>query len=216
VAEDFRVTVRLQEQAHAGRLLSALNAHEVEEDARQQFGDRVAVSASGDHVFLYADSESAARHAQQIVERLLEAHGMTGVFKLDRWHHAEEEWEDAIVPLPTTPEQRQAEHEKLEEQEKAESKATGLAAWELRVELASHHDARALADRLTQEGFTHIVRRWKFLLIGTEDEDEADALAVQLKGELPAGATIHVEPGSGMAWEGMPRNPFAVFGGLGG
>ncbi len=215
MAEDYRVTVRLNEHGDAGRLVRVLHAHEVEEDARSEFGERIAVSASGDHVALYTDTESAARHAQGIVEQLLEAQGMAGAFKLDRWHHGEEEWEDVSVPMPSTPEAERAEHERLEQQEKADSEATGIAEWELRIELASHHDAHALAERLTQEGFTHIVRRWKFLILGTDDEDDAHTLAERLAAEVPEGATIHVEPGGGLAWEYRPTSPFAVFGGLG-
>ncbi len=214
MAEDYRLSVRLQAESHAEQLLSALHAHEVEEDVRRRYGDRIAVSGSGDHVFLYADSEDAARDAQAIVQELLGAQGLGGEFKLDRWHHAEEEWEDVSVPLPSTPEQVQIEHAKLEQQEAAESRASGVAEWELRIELASHHDARALAERLAGEGFSQVVRRWKFLIIGTADEDDAHSLAQRLKTEVPTGATIHVEPGGGIAWESMPRSPFAVFGGL--
>jgi hypothetical protein len=215
VAEDYRVTVRLNEDGHADQLVRVLHGHEVEEDARSEFGERIAVSASGDHLFLYADTESAARHAQGIVEQLLEAHGMVGGFKLDRWHHAEEVWEDLSVPMPSTPKAEHAEHERLEQQERADSEAAGIAEWELRIELASHHDAHGLAERLSREGFKHIVRRWKFLILGTDDEDDAHALAERLAAEVPEGATMHVEPGGGLAWECFPKNPFAVFGGLG-
>ena len=92
------------------------------------------------------------------------------------------------MPLPSTPEEKQAEHEKLKQQATAESRATGIAEWELRIELASHHDAHALAETLAAEGFTNIIRRWKFLIVGTADEDDADTLAERLKGELPPAA----------------------------
>ena len=216
MAEDWRVTVTLRDPGHTGRLLSVLHSHEVEDSVRSQFGERVAVSGSGDHVVLYADTEGAARRAGQVVEQLLAAHAMQGELELDRWHHAEEEWQDASVPLPSTPQEEQTEHERLEQQEAAESQATGFAEWEVRIELASHHDAAALARRLAQEGFTHVVRRWKYLLVGTNDEDDAEALAKRLEAEAPAGSAIHAEPGSGTAWQLMPANPFAVFGGLGG
>jgi len=216
VSDEFRVTVRLADAGHGGRLLRALHEHEVEDEARALLGDRVAVSGEGDDVFLYADTEQAAREAQRIVTGLLSAHDLSGEFALDRWHHEEERWEDAAVPLPGTPEAHSVEHERLEEEEASESRASGLAEWEVRIELASHHDARALARRLEQEGFTSVVRRWKYLVVGSDDRDDAEALATRLQSELPAGATIQVEPGAGLAWEGNPRNPFAVFGGLGG
>jgi len=213
VAEDWRVTVDLQEDDHVARLLRALHEREVESDVGQQLGDRVAVSGSSGRVFLYADGEQAARTAQQVVERALREHEVQGATKLERWHHEEEEWEDADKPLPSTAAEHLAEHQKLEQQETAESRSSGIAEWELRIELPTHHDADALANRLRQEGY-QVVRRWTFLLIGANDEDEARALAERLQAELPSGATIHVEPGSGVAWELMPRNPFAIFGGL--
>ncbi len=216
MAEDWRVTVNLREERHTGQLLTALHGHEIEDEARERFGKRIAVSGGGNQVFLYADSESAARETEQVVGQVLAAHELKGKFKLDRWHHEEERWEDASVPVPSTAEEKRVEHERLEREETSESQATGLASWEVRIELASHHDARALADRLGTEGFEQVVRRWRFLLIGTGDEDDAHALAQRLLGELPPGATIHVEPGGGMAWELMPGNPFAVMGGLGG
>ena len=118
------------------------------------------------------------------------------------------------MPLPTTATAKQAEHARLEAEETAEARATGVATWEVRIELASHHDAHALAEQLEGEGFTQIVRRWQYLLIGTADEDDAHTLAQRLQGELPAGARIEVEPGGGLAWQLSPRNPFAVFGGF--
>jgi hypothetical protein len=214
MADDWRVTVSLSEDGDPGRLLAALHALDVERDARKELGGRVAVSGDSNHLFLYADTESGARQAEEIVGRLLKAHEITGTFKLDRWHHEEEEWEDANVPLPSTAAEKQAEHERLEQQEAAESAATGLAEWEVRIELDSHRDAVAMAEQLEHEGFDHVVRRWKYLLVGTADEDDARALAARLTAEAPAGATIHVEPGGGLAWQLYPANPFAVFGGL--
>jgi hypothetical protein len=216
VAEDWRLTINVRNEKHTGQLLTALNGHEIEDEARERLGKRIAVSGGDNHVFLYADTESAARESEQVVGKVLAAHEMTGKFKLDRWHHEEERWENASVPLPSTPEEKRVEHERLEREETSESQATGLASWEVRIELASHHDARALAEQLEHEGFEQVVRRWRFLLIGTSDEDDAHALAERLQGELPPGATIHAEPGGGMAWELMPGNPFAVMGGLGG
>ena len=216
MAEDWRVTVNLRDETDSTRLLAALSAHEVEQEARGRLGERIAISTSDDHVFLYAANESAAREAEQVVGQVLSATAMQGTFRLDRWHHEEQRWEDVSVPLPTTAAEEQAEHERLEQDEAAESQATGLAAWEVRIELPSHEDARALADRFEHEGLRQVVRRWNYLLLGSANEDDARGLAEQLKDELPAGATIHVEPGGGMAWEFMPSNPFAVFGGLAG
>ena len=70
-------------------------------------------------------------------------------------------------------------------------------------------------ERLESDGLP-VVRRWKFLLVGAANEDDARALADRIRAEAPGDVTIAVEPGGEMVWEVAPRNPFAVFGGLGG
>ena len=98
--------------------------------------------------------------------------------------------------------------------EATESRRSGYAAWEVRVELASPEATEELAERLEAEGFA-VVRRSTFLLVGAVNEDQAHALAERLAEEAPEGSRIEVEPGGQMVWEVVPSNPFAVFGGLG-
>jgi hypothetical protein len=215
--EDWRVTFELADEGGlGGRVLQWLHEHEVARDARARLGDRVAVSGDSRTVFLYAGTEAAAREAEQVVAGLLADHDLEpSSVALDRWHPIEQRWEDARLPLPGTAAERQAEHERLEADEAAESDATGVAAWEVRIELASHDDADELAARLEAEGMS-VVRRSTFLLVGAANEDDARELAQRLAAEAPPGAVIHVEPGGGQVWEAMPENPFAVFGGLAG
>jgi hypothetical protein len=202
--DDWRVTVTLHDEAHVGRALQSLREHEVEDDVRRRLGHRVAVSADGPRVFLYADTENAAREAGEVVRQVLTQRGLGADFALDRWHPVEEEWQDADVPLPHTDEQRQAEHQRLEAEETRESLATGHAQWEVRVELPSHHDAVALADRLQAEG-RPVIRRWKFLVLGANDEDDARDLARVITEEAPAAASVQVQ-------EVGPLLPFAQYG----
>jgi hypothetical protein len=211
VAEDWRVTVTLREVEEASGLLTRLRDHQAAEPP----GRRVAVSADGPHVFLYADTEAAARAAEGAVREELGAENLHGDIALDRWHPIEERWEDASEPLPQTDEERRAERERLEAEEAAESQASGVAEWEVKVELDSHHEAEELADRLESEGRA-VVRRWKYVLVGCSNEDEARSLADALQGQTPAGASVVVEPAAAQAWEAMAPNPFAFFGGLGG
>ena len=104
--DDWRVTVTLHDEAHVGRALQSLREHEVSDDVRRRLGHRVAVSADGPRVFLYAGTEDAAREADRVVREVLAQRGLGADFALDRWHPAEEEWQDADVPLPQSDEQR--------------------------------------------------------------------------------------------------------------
>jgi hypothetical protein len=215
MAEDWRVTVRLNEAAELSHALKALHEHRVEQQIGAGLGGPVAVSGSGDELFLYADTEAGARAASGVVTTVLTAQQIgVRATTLERWHHDEERWEDARLAAPSTPEAEHTEHERLEQQEARESQTTGVAPWELRIEFGSHHDARVFAERLGSEGFRHLVRRWRFLLVGVDDRDDALAWAQRLSDELPPGATVHVEPGGGLAWEFRPNSAFAVFGGM--
>lgn len=214
MADDWRITVTLHEEGLAERLFTWLPEHGVEDDVRERLGDRVAVSTGEGHVFLYADTREVAREAERVVREVLAARELEADISLDRWHPLAEQWEDESSPLPRTEEEREAERDEAEAAETAESQATGVARWEVRVELQSHRDAVDLADRLSEEGLP-VVRRWTYLLVGANNEEDADELAARLKSVVPAGATVHVEPGGGVVWEVLPSNPFAAFGGLG-
>ncbi len=203
--DDWRLTVTLHDEAHVGGALQALREHEVEDEVRHKLGHHVALSADGSRVFyLYAGTEDAAREADRVVRQVLAQRSLGADFALDRWHPVEEEWQDADVPLPQTDAERQAEHQRLEADEARESLATGHAQWEVRVELPSHHAAVALAERLQAEG-RPVIRRWKFLVLGANDEDDARELARVIKQEAPAALSVQTQ-------EVGPLLPFAQYG----
>jgi hypothetical protein len=202
--DDWRVTVTLHDEAHIGRVLESVREHEVEDEVRRQLGHRVAVSAEGPSIFLYAGTEGAAREADRVVRQLTAQRGVAAEFAIDRWHPLEEEWENADVPMPQTDEQRAAEHQRLEHDETRESLASGYAQWEVRIELPSRHAAVELAERLRAEGRS-VVRRWTLVVLGANDSDDASALASQIKKEAPADAEVGVQ-------EMGPLQPFTRLG----
>ena len=215
MADDWRLTVELDDEADAAQLGRLLAGLELPEEERAKLGDRVAVSRDGRRVFLYAGSEPRARQADQLVRSALDERGIGAEISLHRWHPVEQLWEDPEVPVPRTEEEWRTEHERLQEREAAESLEEGYAHWEVRVELPTHGETVELADRLEAEGL-RVVRRWTYVLVGAVNEDEAHALAERLRDEAPEGARVDVEPGGQMVWEVAPQNPFAIFGGLGG
>ena len=214
MADDWRLTVDFDDEGDGTQLVERLSARRFEADERDRLGGRVVVSRDGPRVFFYADSEECAREAEHVATERLAEEGLEARVAFERWHPVEQAWKDASIPLPSTEDELEAEHERQQEHEAAESEASGVAEWEVRVSLPSHEATDELAEMLEGEGFP-IVRRATFLLVGAANRDEADALAERLRAEAPAGAQVEVEPGGGLVWEVTPQNPFAIFGGLG-
>jgi hypothetical protein len=213
MADDWRLTVDLESEDASRELVGWLEEVRLEPDERETLGERVIASRDGPRVFLYADTEERARRVESVVRARL-GHPAAGRVELARWHPAEQRWEDASLPLPRTEEEWRREHGRLQAREAAESRASGHAEWEVRVELPGREETAALAERLEGEDVP-VVRRHTYLLVGAVNEDAARALAERLAAEAPAEARIEVEPGGQMVWEVTPQNPFVVFGGLG-
>lgn len=191
MADNWRIRVELEEE-HAGNLLERLTHADAREFADELRGHRLAVSREDETVFVYTETREQARKAQDVVEAELAEEGIEAqTVRIEHWLDEEDRWDDD-PPVPTVEE---------------EVLARGYAPWEVRVECDSHEAAAALADRLEAEGYS-VVRRWRYVLAGTASQEEAEALARRVHGE--------VEPGGELVWEVTPQSPFAVFGGLGG
>jgi hypothetical protein len=216
MADDFRIAVEFGDEAsllHFGR---SLREREFEKELHEQLSDGVVVSRDGSQIFLYASTPEQARAAERAVREVLDQLGVQAeVSPVLRWHPVEERWEDASVLLPQTDDEVEAERQRREEQQTKEAQALGYAEWEVRVDLPNHRDAVKLADQLEQEGISPVVRRWKYLLIGTATDDDARALAERIRAEAPEGADVRAEPSSTIGWETTGSNPFASFGGFG-
>src|SRR3954451_11645175 len=102
MAEDWRLHVRLGEHKHAIAVTERLEAVDIERDVMERIAGRIVVSRDGPDLFLYAETESAAREAERLVRSLLEEHGYTADVELRRWHPDAEDWEPAGEPLPHT------------------------------------------------------------------------------------------------------------------
>lgn len=193
--DDWRIRIEPAEAAHAETLLERLGldlgSDEAKRLARELEGHRLAVSRDGDTVFVYAESQAEAEQARRIVEAELQEEGIEARLQVERWLHEEERWSSEAQP-------------ETWEQEEVDR---GFAPWEVRVELPSHADAEALADRLEGDGYD-VVRRWRYVIVGAGAEEEARELAQRLHGEA--------EPGGELVWEVIASNPFAVFRGIAG
>ncbi len=201
-SDDWRVTISVSGPAHAGQAQRPVSLNQAEQDIRRQAGRGIAVGAGDTQIFLYAGTQAAARDAERIARQVLARHGMAAESALHRWHPIEERWETPDVPMPQTEAERRAEHQRLAEAETAESLATGIARWRVRVELGSHRQAVALARTLESEGRA-VVRRWRFLIAVASNEDQARELAGRIRREAPPGAAVTVER-AGVGWPFMP------------
>jgi hypothetical protein len=192
--DDWRIRIDLPDEEGAYGLLERLglarsDADELAEELRDE---RLAVSQDGNTVFVYAPSGMQAEQASRIVERELQEEGLTPTrFVTERWLRDEERWDDE-APQPD-----------LEE----DLLRRGYAPWEVRVECKTLQEAHDLAERLRAEGYG-ISRTFRYVIAGVESRDQAVELARRIHGQ--------VEPGGELVYEVQPRNPFAVFGGLGG
>lgn len=202
--DEFRLRVDVQTPRE---LLAALKAVEQTEDGQRDL-PRLAVTHEQDHIYLYADSLDAAERARAVVEKLV---GQPEQVSLWRWHPVEESWEDAAAPLPTTEQAQAIERQRRDATENGESRAAGHPEWEVRVTLPSHREAQRFAERLESEGIP-VQQRWRHLLVGANNEDDARALAERIRAEAPEGSEIVAE-GSGLEiWKAM--HPLAIFGGI--
>lgn len=210
--DDWRLTVSFRDSDEMKNALDALLSLALE--GHTEFEQRFIISHEGSQLMIYGDSEEALGQARELVDEVLSEHGLGAIVTASRWHPIEQLWEDAGLPLPRTDAEREEERRVRLDRETARSVETGYAEWEVRVELPNHEETVRLTARLEAEGIP-VVRRHTFLLAGAANEDDAVALAEQLREEAPASAEIQVEPGGRMVWEVAPTNPFAIFSGLG-
>jgi hypothetical protein len=202
-ANDWRVTVRLRDD-QAGQAVGHLSGHTVEAEVQRRLGGRVVVGTDGGHeLFVYTHSRDAAAAAQESVGAVLAGHGIEAEYGVDRWHPVAEDWEPADVSLPGTAAEAEAERRRLDAEETSESLASGVALFEVRVQLPTHHDAIALADRLRAPGYS-VARRWRFLVVGANNADQADEFTAVIRQQAPAGAVITTQ-------EVGPSRPYTAF-----
>jgi hypothetical protein len=203
-ANDWRLTVRLSDASQAGLAAGHLGTHKVEREVQQRLGGRVVVGiGGGDELFLYTHSQAAAATARESVSALLAGHGLAADYALDRWHPVEEGWEPADIALPATNAERAAERQRLDAEETSESLASGIAMFEVRVQLPSHRDSVALAGQLRAAGYS-VVRRWRFLVVGANNADQAEEFAASIRQLVPAGTAVSTE-------EVGPGRPYTAF-----
>jgi hypothetical protein len=193
--DDWRIHIELEQDGDKSadffeRLTGGLG-DEANELAKALAGDRLAVSHDDNELFVYASTKTQAEHAHAVIEAELRDRGLEATISaVEHWLESEERWDNE--PQGETWEEEAAEH--------------GWAPWEVRVGCSSHREAMSLAERLEGEGYRP-VRRWRYLIVGAETREDAEALANRVHGE--------VEPGGEVAWDEAADagvvSPFRLF-----
>ena len=199
--EDWRIEVELDDEEQGYSLTERLRAADLDDEARARLGERVVVSRDGSRLFLYSATELQSREAEQVIRDLVASHDLSAQITATRWHPIEQTWQDASIPLPTSPESIEEERTSREE---AEERDAELAGWtsHVRVELPHRGDAVDLADRLEAEG-EKVHRRWRYVTVDVATEDAAQELADRLADGLPEGSELTIET--------KPPDPVFVF-----
>lgn len=213
MSDDWRIQVDFVEEGLADALHDRLDAQDLEHELSRAFHDRVIVSRDGGTVFLYAGDREQAEKAQTLVEQLAQEEHEEIEVSCSRWHHDAEEWRPADEPLPGDSDAQAAEHATRVARERQESEESGSPEYEVRIDLPSHGEAKALVERLSAEGLRS-VHRWKYVLLGAADEDSANGLAERVRAEAPPGSTVAVEGTWREANAERPHSPFWFLGGL--
>jgi hypothetical protein len=211
--DDWRLQIDFVDEGRADALHDRLDAQELEHDLSSAFHDRVIVSRNGTTIFLYAGDREQAEGAQALVERLTQEDNEDVDVSFTRWHPEAEEWRPADEPLPADADAEADEHAARVAHERQESEESGYPEYEVRVDLPSHRNAEELAERLRTEGLPS-VHRWKYVLVGANDEDSANELAEQIRLEAPPGSSVAVEGTWREAYSERPHSPFWFLGGL--
>jgi len=192
MSDEWRLEVELADERHGLSLGERLRAHNLDDEARERLGGGAVVTRDGSRVFVYTDSEEAAREAERVLRELLAADDLSADVWLSRWHPDAEVWKDADERLPETEEDRIAEYRGREAAALDRAKETGEMPFEVRVDLPRLPDALTLTDELREQG-QPVRRRWRHVLVGAPTEERAAELAEELRGRVPDDAEIEIE-----------------------
>jgi hypothetical protein len=192
VAEDFRVEVELDDEAHGYPLRERLRALNLDDEAREQLGRNVVVTRDGSRMFAYTTTEAQAREAERVISGLVADEGLSADLAVTRWHPVAEEWRDASLPLPDTAEEEELEYEEREAAERREAAEEGEFDWHVVADLRSRESARDLQRTLSDEGLP-ATRRWRYVTVGAVTEERAEELAERLRAELGDSGDVWIE-----------------------
>jgi hypothetical protein len=197
MSDGWRVTVTFDDPAPAKRAARELSGREIEAQVRQRLDARVVVSVTDPHLYLCTVSRDGAAVAHEVIRAVLAAHRLRASLMTHFWDPSIDRWvnsadsvpDDTGLTLPPGKHRYGPARDVAIDTRVAD--ATGLATWEVRVNLPSHHDTVTFARWLKTQGHPP-VRHWRHLLVGARNQDEAHALADAIHAQAPPWAVISV------------------------
>jgi hypothetical protein len=163
--QEWRVEVNLDDEDHGYSLGERLRSHDLDDEARERLGGGVIVTRDGPRLYVYTKSPPAAREAERVLRELVEAERLTADIRVTVWDEERDAWLDAeggeVVEDPRAGEERPE--------------------YFVLVESDDQEALEQLAARLDRP----VEVRRGMLLVGSSDDEEVEALAERLRGELP-------------------------------
>ena len=140
-------------------------------------------------VSAYTDNRAAAEAAAQVAREVTGQHGLPAHISVQFWHPVQRQWVD-----PSAVSQRDLVEERdyQQREDRRRSAETGIAQWRVRVDLRTHRDTVALAQRLSSDGH-HVNQGWKSVVASADSEDDAHRLAEKTQQYAPSDAEVHAE-----------------------
>jgi hypothetical protein len=207
--DEWRVEVTLDKEQHGESLGERLHEHQLDDEARKRLGGSIIVTRDGRDLFLYAWHEESAREAERVVRDLMEQDKLAGQVRLMRWHPVADEWKPADEELPENEATVAAEMAEHEAEGHREHRDSGEFPWEVVIDVPHVRETIPLAKKLREEGLP-VKRRFRYLLIGADTEDDAVELGKRLEGEVPDDAHVGIRGNP----EDMPLPQFVQLGSL--
>jgi hypothetical protein len=201
VAEKWRVAIVLSDAAGAGRSGVRRCKRDVAREIQDRTGGAVVVTGapapglmarfgSGESpLSAYTDNRAAAETAARVAREVTGQHGLTAQVSVECWRPAAKRWEDASA---VSQQDLDDERDDQEQEDRRRSAETGVAQWRVCVELRTHRDAVALAQRLSSDGH-QVSQSRKSVVASADSEDDARRLAEKAQQYAPSGAKVNAE-----------------------
>jgi hypothetical protein len=171
VSDDWRITASAYGDEDLGPL--ARRASELAPD--------LDVNAGHAYVFAYANDEASARTARWALEEAASETGAGVDVVVERWNPGSAEWQDPGLPIEPAPEPKpwvDIDFDALR--------------YEVRLHVPSADDGAELARDLREEGARFLGDGSRVLELGAYDEEEAQAIADDLRVRAPVGSKVEV------------------------